>query len=204
MAVVAAGLTERYPDELPGYGIAVRTLRDNLVSGEADTSLALLSVVGFLLLLACVNVATLLLARSVARRKESAVRAVLGAGVVRQLRQMITEAVLLAGTGGMIGLLAASWVAPLLVALVPANLVQQLGVSPPEIGWRVVTVSAVLSLAAGVACALLPLIGGVGSRALTLREGGRGAAADSPRSRRLSGSATLYTSPGAPRSASAI
>ena len=185
MPVIAAGLKNRYPDELPGYGIAVRTLRDNLVSDQADTSLALLPIVGFLLLLACVNVATLLLARSVARRKETAVRAVLGASAVRQLRQAMTETALLAGCGAVLGLLVASWIAPALVTLVPPNLVQQLGMSPPGIGWRVIAVTAVLSVAAGIGCALLPVIGRAGRTMVGLREGGRGGAADTPRSRRL-------------------
>ncbi|HTI37902.1 MAG TPA: ABC transporter permease [Vicinamibacterales bacterium] len=184
MDLLSARLRAEYADELPGYAIAANMLRKSLVGSEADTSLALIPVVAFLLLLACVNVATLLLARSVARRKESAVRAALGATRLRQVRQSLAEAVLLAGCGGIVGVLLAGWIAPALVTLVPANLVRQLGMRPPGIGWPVIGISAVLSVAAGVACAVLPLVGGRAGSAPSLREGGRGSAMDSPRSRR--------------------
>ena len=95
------------PESLTGYAVAVRSLRDNLVDNQARTTFALLSVVGFLLLLACVNVATLLMARAMARRKEFVVRAALGASRLRQARQTLTETMLLALAGGAAGLVLA-------------------------------------------------------------------------------------------------
>ena len=185
MDVASGELRARHPDELPGYAIVARTLRDNLVGSQGDTSLALLPVVGFLLVLACVNVATLLLARAVSRRKEAVMKAVLGASASRQLRQAVVEGLLLAGAGGLVGLLLAAWIAPLLVTLVPPNFIRELGMGTPHVGWRVAAASALLAIAAGAGCAALPAVAGRGRMALTLREGGRGSVSDPPRGRRM-------------------
>jgi predicted permease len=183
--VLSAALRARYPDELPGYALHARPLRDNLLDNEADTALALASVVGFLLLLACVNVATLLLARSVARRKEFTVRAALGASGRRQLRQMFTETLLLAVCGGLLGLAFAEVIAPLTAVLLPRNIAEQLGLATPRIDWRVLGATSVIVLIAGFAAGIAPAFGAAREHAEALREGGRTGQADHPRSRRL-------------------
>jgi putative ABC transport system permease protein len=185
---ISAGLRARYPDEIPGYAIAARLLRDNLIDNEAGSSLALLSLVGFLLLLACVNVATLLLARSVSRGREFALRAVLGASRLRQFRQAAAETLVFAILGGGLGFALAAWMAPLTATLLPSNLSVQLGMSAPRMDIRVVGVTALLSFVAAILAAGLPALAGVRrNTAVTVREGGRGTVADSPRRRRLLG-----------------
>jgi putative ABC transport system permease protein len=181
--VLSANLRSKYPDELPGYAASARMLRDNLVDNQAGTSLALLSLVGFLLVLACVNVATLLLARSAARRKEITVRAVLGASRLRQARQALTEALLLCAFGAGAGLAFAAWLAPITSMLIPSNISVQLGGASPPMDWRVLSVTAVLSVVVAACCAVLPMAASSRGMSLTLREGGRGSASDSPRTR---------------------
>ena len=173
------------PDALDGYSVAMRSLRDNLVDSEDRTTFALLSVVGFLLLLACVNVATLLVARAVSRRKEFVVRAALGASRARQLRQTLTETTLLACAGGVAGVALAAWCSGVTAALIPGNISDQLGIARPVDDVRVLGFALLVTLACGIGVGLVPALAGSRALGTALREGGRSGGADGKGSRRL-------------------
>jgi putative ABC transport system permease protein len=114
METIAGHLAQEYPKEDPGMGATVTPMGDYGLETLRATMLALLAAVGFVLLIACVNVANLMLARGAARQKELAIRCALGAGRFRIARQLLTESVLLALLGGVCGLLLATWSSALL------------------------------------------------------------------------------------------
>ena len=118
---VYADLKRAYPNTNSTNGGRVVPLRDRLVDSIRDTLIALMSAVGFLLLLACVNVANLLVARGAARQHELAVRTALGGTRWRLVRQMLVESTLLSIAGGILGVTVAFWLLNLLIALAPAD-----------------------------------------------------------------------------------
>src|SRR5437762_6300166 len=109
MSVISDRLARDYPEENKGWGAIVTRLRDDLVGNVRPALLILLGAVGFVLLIACANTANLVLARTIARRKELAIRAAMGASGRQVLRPVLTETMLLAIGGGALGLLVASF-----------------------------------------------------------------------------------------------
>src|SRR3954468_3604242 len=157
---LAAKLRRQFPaDYSTGNGWAPRVipLHDDLVGDLRPALLTLLAAVACVLLIACANVANLLLARSSVRQREIAIRRALGATRARLVRQLLTESVLLAGVGGAFGLLVAVWGVDALMDLSPASLprLQTVGVNGTVLGF-----TAALSLATGILFGLVPAIQG--------------------------------------------
>ena len=109
METIASRIADAFPETNSGWTARVETLRDNLVSGTALAMILLYGSITFVLLIACANVANLLIARATVREKEMALRTSLGAGRLRLVRQLLTESVVLAGAGGVLGLIIGAW-----------------------------------------------------------------------------------------------
>ena len=152
---VTRNLAATYPEADKRVGATLFPLKDYLVGNVRPVLLLLQIAVGFVLLIACVNVANLLLARSAARQAEFATRAALGAARLRLLRQLLTESLLLAGIGGTLGLLLAAYGTRAALAALPVTLPRA-----PEIGMnlRVFAFTAVISLFAGVLFGVAPAL----------------------------------------------
>ena len=172
MDAVARRLAEAYPDADKNSGIALFPLKENVVGKIRPFLLVLLAAVGFVLLIACVNVANLLLARSTGRTREFAIRSALGATQGRVIRQLLTESVVLSCAGGGLGLLLAAWGTQAVIHLAPKTLP---GAQSVHIDTRVLLFTLAVSLLAGILFGLAPAL--KTSRAEiheTLKEGGRG------------------------------
>jgi len=173
MRTIARRLEAQYPESNKGWSVTFVPLLEETVGGSQRTLLVLLGAVGFVLLIACANVANLMLARSAARQKEFVIRAALGAGRIRVIRQLLTESLILASCGGVLGLLMAYWGIDILTLLKPANLprVQEIKLD----GW-VLAFTLILSSLTGVVFGLAPALhASKGDQAL--KEGGRGSSA---------------------------
>jgi predicted permease len=122
LSVILERQRQAFPNRYSGAQIRVIGLSESLVGNVRLALLVLFGAVSFVLLIACANVANLLLARSAARQKEMAIRAAIGAGRLRLVRQLLTESLLLSAAGGVAGLLAAKWCVKLLVATNPGGI----------------------------------------------------------------------------------
>jgi len=173
MNALGSRLEQQYPDFNKGWGINLVPLHTQF-SGDLKRPLIILLVtVGFVLLIACANVANLLMARSVARQKEFAIRAALGAGRLRIVRQLLTESLLLSLAGCIIGLLVARWGVDALLGISPRDLLSFTSVS---LDRRVLGFALALSVLTSVIFGLLPALEASHPNTNeSLKEGGRGA-----------------------------
>jgi putative ABC transport system permease protein len=155
MSTLAYRRQEQFPEKSAGHGVKLVSLRDTLVGNIRPALLALLAAVGMVLLIACANVANLLLARSMSRQKEFALRTALGASRWKVIRQLLAESLLLALTGGALGLLVSVWGVKLLLRLSPGDIprTDEIGLDLSVAAFTVV-VSIVTAIVFGLAPAL--------------------------------------------------
>ncbi len=171
---IARQLAADFPDTNYGFGLMAVPLRERFMEGDDRIPLVLLGVVGFFLLIACLNVANLLLARFVSRQKEVAIRAALGASRTRQVRQFFTESLLLSLLGGGSGLLLVFWSAPYLDVLVPRVLRGQLALGDVGIDVSVLGFNLTLSVLTSLFFGAAPAFQAAGQDPQSLlKEGGR-------------------------------
>ncbi len=151
--VVAQRLEQQYPSDNVGHGVFIQPLRATVIGEVSNALWVLFGAVGFVLLIACANVTNLLLTRAATRQKELAIRAALGAGRARLMRQLLLESLLLSALGGVLGVLLTLWITDLLPKLKAINLprLDQLNVD-----WRVLAATAGFSLLTGLLTGILP------------------------------------------------
>jgi putative ABC transport system permease protein len=172
VATIHQRLAREFPDADEGVGATVDSLQESMVGGSRRALLVLLGAVGLVLLIACVNVANLLLARVAAREGELAVRTALGAGRLRLVRQLLTESVTLSVLGGGAGVLLATFSLDALLALQPQGVPR---LAEVRVDRAVVAFSAGLSILTGLLFGVVPALQMTGRpTAESLREGGRG------------------------------
>ncbi|MGE3732364.1 MAG: ABC transporter permease [Blastocatellales bacterium] len=181
LAAIQKRLQERYPKALTNHAVSMQPLRELFVKDARGVLWLLLAVVGVILLIACVNVANVLLANAAARQREIAIRTALGARQWDIFRQFLTESLLLALTGGAFGILLSMWLVEGLNALLPANLPRLAGLHPD---WRVLLFTFSAALLTGILCGLIPAMAATrGNLSNAIKDGGRTATSDAMRGR---------------------
>jgi putative ABC transport system permease protein len=171
---LASRLEQEHPEFNEKTGFKLQPLHERVTGEIRPALLALLGAVAFVLLIACANIANLLLARASHRARELAVRAAIGAGRGRIVRQLVTESLALSALGGVAGLVAGAWAVDALVALAPSN-APRLG--EVALDRSVLLFTAVITVAAGILFGLAPAVQHARPDAShLLKEGGRGMA----------------------------
>ena len=155
MGSIASSLESQYPDQLEGFGVNLVPLHEQVTGTVRPALLVLLGTVAFVLLIACANVANLLLARAAGREREIAIRTALGASRTRLIRQLLTESALMGIAGGVVGLLVAKWGLSALIALSPEDIprLDQIGIDGRVLGFTLL-----ISLATGLVFGLVPAL----------------------------------------------
>ena len=155
VSAINAQLDKQFHETNKGWDVSLWTLHERLVREVKPSLLALLGAVGLVLLIACANVANLLLARSAARQKEIAIRAAMGASRTRVLRQMLTESILLSAIGGIAGLVLSIWLTDVLMSMLPegAPRLEQIGID-----YRVLTFALGVSALTGILFGIVPAL----------------------------------------------
>lgn len=155
MGSIASNLERQYPEMLDGYGVNLVPLHQQVTGKVKPALLVLLGTVAIVLLIACANVANLLLARAASREREIAIRTALGASRLRLIRQLLTESSLMALAGGAAGLMVAKWGLSVLVALSPEDIprLDQIGIDGRVLGFTLL-----ISLVTGLLFGLVPAL----------------------------------------------
>ena len=183
MDTINQRLAQTYSETNVGWGVIIRTLQEGLVGRVRLSLLVLLGAVAFVLLIACANIANLLLARATSRQKEIAVRSALGASRLRLVRQLLTESLLISIAGGLSGFLLSIWLTRLLIAISPANSPRFDEIRPDG---RVLIFTIGLTLLTALIFGLIPALQGSRvDQAESLKESARGNAAGRSRVRGL-------------------
>ncbi len=155
MDVVARQLARTYPATYEGWGVQVLPLQEAIFGRSREYLYPLFAAVGFVLLIACTNIANLLLSRASARHKEIGIRVAIGASRLRIVRQVLTESVLLAWIGGLLGLVLSVWGARLFVSLAPKRFPQN---GAADLDVRVLAFNLAISLLTGIIFGLAPAL----------------------------------------------